>query len=1494
MRRKLYLTYEEASLAAQHLKIEISTEYRKRYREDPHLPARPEQVYSEQWEGFEVFLGKNKRIFYTTLKEASIAAIALGIKTGAEYKERYCEDPKLPADPRSLYKKQWPGFDEFLHKEKSFYSTYEEARLAVQSLVIKTQSEYKKRYHEDPHLPSTPSKIYTQEWQGFKEFLGNISQFYLTYQEASEAARALKIKTYKEYTRRYSEDPRLPATPNKIYAIQWHNFENFLRTEEKFYPTYQDASKAARTMGIKNQKEYRLRYKEEPKLPFAPEKVYKEEWHTFSHFLNTNKKFYENYNGAREAVLTLGIKTAKEYVIRYKEDSRLPFSPKIKYSQDWQGFRKFLGSRGGFYLTYQEASNAAQSLGIKTTKEYTIRYKEDSRLPSCPNKEYKSQWTGYAEFLGKKKKVFYSTYQKASTAAQSLGIKTYNEYLKRYHEDPKLPCSPKSHYPNEWQGFSKFLAKNMIFYQSYIEASNAAQSLDIRTKEEYLKLYKKDPKLPATPNKFYLSQWKGYRIFLGLNYDFYQSYEEASEAAIKLCIISVKDYKQNYIKDLRLHSDPAAYYSKDWSNWCDFLLPKHVNNLVSFKQACQVLGVKNSQQYKKARNVIRKLPSKPEKTIEGWISWYDALDIPKPYQYDILRQIVIKHNCVNMADYKEMRVQLVDPRIPSSPEEYYKGKGWTNTFDFFGKPRPYQIKYFTDEWRLWAEKIEEFLKSARGGDTKAKDLCEFVREYIEPNGFEKSPLEYLTRGKTNIQPMLDLFDKVPITRKKKWLYSINEFLDWVVYNYLLLEDVDTGEITPIKGANNPFSHISFNGERVIQVANETNKLALPYQFVKSGRDWIYPDDSITNKQSYSDLTHLHVFPADWVAIEDISLIDESDPDCVVKVDGDKTYLWFPVYWTYTYALMQLPARGMQIVYCDSGEADSDIADFKNNKVIWKKNKSKLAGLTKHQGMVSKTGKDDFGVHYTSNKTHFDGKGYFVPFMPIELAYWLIKLIKLRKWQQKYNPIEASTHWLDCKRTNLNELQRKQKGINSFLFRDFQEDEPGNFGGRLTQRLAAALFFSAKDEVTTAIFKGQTYADCIASLKLDKTIPLYHFKSLYTPHSMRVSLINAYAYEFGIPLEVIMKLVGHSSIMMQIYYIKSDKTGANIRERIEKGEKEALSNAVKTFKSYVEQQRIEECKSQLVASSPEFLNSLDNSRPASNYLFKDFGICPVGGAFCSEGGKPVATKANIFYPVPAGYLGEQNCIQCRFFITGPAFMVGLAALFNEVSLAVNTQSFRYSKLEAELNQTAQEIEVISHKLYERKTADNRLERDRKDLISQRQKLNSEIETRAKKLDLYMSDMNAVHRHIHNCQQVLDQQLDSNESSKLQLIVPRQFEIDVELDEVSSFHQLSEVCENAELYHSCSDELSVTRRSQALDQMMVRNSMPPRMFLLSEEEQLAVGNQLTQLMLSRLESWESVDRLMDGRLSMMDLSEDTKFTANTIQELFERSQPLKRIK
>ena len=102
----------------------------------------------------------------------------------------------------------------------SKYATIEEASKAAIKLGIKTQSEYLKRYMEDPRLPSQPHAVYHDDWQAFGTwygFLGNdIPDYYPTIEEASKAAINLGIKTQSEYHKRYKEDPKLNASKVKL------------------------------------------------------------------------------------------------------------------------------------------------------------------------------------------------------------------------------------------------------------------------------------------------------------------------------------------------------------------------------------------------------------------------------------------------------------------------------------------------------------------------------------------------------------------------------------------------------------------------------------------------------------------------------------------------------------------------------------------------------------------------------------------------------------------------------------------------------------------------------------------------------------------------------------------------------------------------------------------------------------------------------------------------------------------------------------------------------------------------------------------------------------------------------------------------------------------------------------------------------------------------------------------------------------------------------
>ena len=90
-----------------------------------------------------------------------------------KHKKRYKKDHRLPVSPNNFYKNNgWIDWYNFFGKERpEFYLSIKEARQAVQRLGIKTQREYKKRYKEDPRLPSNPYIYFKDKgWQGWDDF----------------------------------------------------------------------------------------------------------------------------------------------------------------------------------------------------------------------------------------------------------------------------------------------------------------------------------------------------------------------------------------------------------------------------------------------------------------------------------------------------------------------------------------------------------------------------------------------------------------------------------------------------------------------------------------------------------------------------------------------------------------------------------------------------------------------------------------------------------------------------------------------------------------------------------------------------------------------------------------------------------------------------------------------------------------------------------------------------------------------------------------------------------------------------------------------------------------------------------------------------------------------------------------------------------------------------------------------------------------------------
>lgn len=128
--------------------------------------------------------------------------------------------------------------DPSVEMDREIYKTVEEAAAATQQLVPKpeTSSEYKERHRQDPKLPANPKGYYAKDWErinGWRGFLNSTKayrlpqrkvSYYSSVREAAAAAQRLGIRRQREYRQQRKTDPRLPPNPHRQYGDEaWVN-----------------------------------------------------------------------------------------------------------------------------------------------------------------------------------------------------------------------------------------------------------------------------------------------------------------------------------------------------------------------------------------------------------------------------------------------------------------------------------------------------------------------------------------------------------------------------------------------------------------------------------------------------------------------------------------------------------------------------------------------------------------------------------------------------------------------------------------------------------------------------------------------------------------------------------------------------------------------------------------------------------------------------------------------------------------------------------------------------------------------------------------------------------------------------------------------------------------------------------------------------------------------------------------------------------------------
>lgn len=183
-------------------------------------------------------------------------------------------------------------------KEKSEWMDFEDAKILVKSLGIKTSSEWKdyvKSPKRNSKIPTNPNITYKDKWLGWSDWLGN-SEKWLTYEEAKEYVHSLNLKSYRDwfnYCKSGNKPKNIPSAPKSIYKDDWNDMNEWLGIYEKTktntkWMEYKRAKKIVNNLGIHSSREWWVfcaSGKKPPVIPTKPHRVYIQEWNGFDEWL---------------------------------------------------------------------------------------------------------------------------------------------------------------------------------------------------------------------------------------------------------------------------------------------------------------------------------------------------------------------------------------------------------------------------------------------------------------------------------------------------------------------------------------------------------------------------------------------------------------------------------------------------------------------------------------------------------------------------------------------------------------------------------------------------------------------------------------------------------------------------------------------------------------------------------------------------------------------------------------------------------------------------------------------------------------------------------------------------------------------------------------------------------------------------------------------------------------------------------------------------------
>jgi superfamily II DNA or RNA helicase len=554
---------------------------------------------------------------------------------------------------------------------------------------------------------------------------------------------------------------------------------------KKDFYSFEDARKFVHGLDLKGIEQYYEYTKSDDFpdfLPKRPESHYKGKgWDGATDWVGGTRIKYETgsnllpFLDAREFVRNLGLKSQKQWEEYSRSDDKpnnIPAAPQGIYKKVWRGHSDWLGlprTKGGNFRSYNDAREYARSLGFSNRKQWQ-EFKESNEfpydIPKKPDLKFKGKgWTSWPDWLNFQEKESFLSFNDASKLLIKMKISSNIKFIElgsKGQRPKNIPSMPKEYYKNEWKGWLEFLGKEQKGgitgmkkdFLSFEDAREFVVALDLKGNKEwreYSASGKRPDNIPGNPEscKEYMDEWRGYPYWIGTSNtsikrtDSYLEFNESKKYAQSLGLKNKKDWKdhtklKNFPK--KIPANPGIIYSEfaGYGDWLGVILGKKYD--ISFEKAREIVRVQkftSQKEFKKWYDETKPdIPKQPFNTYEEeWTGWPDFLgkeEKVKKLPYIEAREYVRKKKFPGQKEFLAwVQSDENSGTIPSTPSEYYKGKGWIGLSDWLGTTRTKRTDFLS---------FNDARKIARGLNISGmKEWDKLSREHKLPIGLHSQP-----------------------------------------------------------------------------------------------------------------------------------------------------------------------------------------------------------------------------------------------------------------------------------------------------------------------------------------------------------------------------------------------------------------------------------------------------------------------------------------------------------------------------------------------------------------------------------------------------------------------------------------------------------------------------------------------------------------------------------------------------------------------------------